>query len=237
MTLVITLTGGVVPNPIGSLKRAAPPIEGLASFQFLSDSLPYALGNLVAGASDAIAIGAPAIGVAATFTDGNYIDTGIPETASMSIGMVVQRNAAEVMFGGSKSSADANGIALYTNGASPRKPVATARWSVSSGVAVSASTEWPVSPANYELAFAVTDAGALRNRLYIPRTGELVEAVCSGVRVLSGRNIILGPGPSPEAKYAGDTVLEKFAVVAPFALSTAQMNTIYAHVAKRIAGI
>ncbi len=237
MSMRITVPGVVADNPLRYLKRVPPPVDGFASFLFTSDDIDRALVNVVAGGAAASAVGDPTVSTSAAFTNGNYIDTGVLETASMTFAAVVQRNNQQVMFMGSSSSADSNGARFYTNGASPRKPVADARYSVSTGVAVSAARTWPDSPTAYEAVFCIFDPDDLETRLYIPRTGELVEVSNSGARALSGRNICLGPGPSPATAYSGDTVVFKAAGVATRVLTTGECDDVYDWLKLRIAGI
>ncbi|MCA1199141.1 hypothetical protein K9B35_14280 [Sphingomonas sp. R647] len=236
MTLNLKAVGVTATNPIRYIKRVNPPVP-LASFLFLSDSLEHAVRNVVTGGEDATVVGAPSVDVAATFTDGNYIDTGIQESADMTLIGVVQRNNAQVMFMGSDLNGDANFIRLYTNGSSPRKPVFSSKWSASAGVAVSADAGWPVSPLEYEVVFGIVNTSTGKNILYIPRIGELIEAACTGSRTPSDRSIILGPGPSPQSIYSGDTVRFKAAGVAQSALTVEQCDTLYEWIRKRVPGV
>lgn len=236
MTMRITAAGVVAENPIRYIKRFNPPVAGFACGLFISDDLTRALKNVVTGGADATAVGTPTIGVDGTFADGSYIDTGVLETTSMTLIAVVQRSNAQVMFMGTASSVDSNQVALYTNGSSPRKPVFSAK-ATSSPAVVSAVDTWPTDPAAYEVIMGRTDAAAMTNSLYIPRTGERITTAYTGSRTLSGRNVMIGAGPSPAAAYAGDTTRGKGGFIATRAITNSEQDQMFEWIAKRIAGV
>ena len=238
MTLRFKMTGITASNPIRYIKRSAPPVAGFGWLGFTQDNAAYSVKNCVDGGTDATWTGTASVSAAAaTLTNGNYINTGVLETNSMTFMAVVQRNNAQVMFMGADVGADANGAKLYTNGSSPRKPVFDAKYTSSTAVVVSPATTWPVDPLAYECVFGIVDSATGKSILYIPRTAEWTEGTNTGSRTLSGRNIILGPGPDPATSYSGDTVLFKSAGVATAALTQGQCDTLYAWLKNRIAGI
>jgi hypothetical protein len=236
MTICIEIPGTTAVNPIRHIKRWRPPVDDFDALFFTSDDLAKALVNCAPDGADATAVGTPAVGEAVTLTDGNYIDTGIAETAAITLVAVVRRHNAQVLFMGSLSTADSNGVALFTNGASPRKPVYSAK-ATSSPAVVSAATTWPVDPTKYEMIIGKSNPATLINSLYLPRTGERVDVAFTGTRGLSGRNIMIGVGPSPAASYVGDTTLGKLFGVAQRCLTDAEEDALYAWVAARIPGI
>jgi hypothetical protein len=236
MTLRITATGVTATNPIRYIKRVPPPVA-LDAFFFTQDSLALAAKNCVTGGADATVVGSPAVSSSViTLTDGNYIDTGVAETASITLIAVVRRNNQQVMLMGTHSSADSNATILATNGAAPRKPFFQTR-ATSAPALVSAAEDWTANPSGLELIIGKVDAVALTQSLYIPRTGERISGVITGSRILSGRNICIGAGPSPGTAYAGDTTHGAAYGVATRAISDAEEDQLYAWLKKRIAGI
>jgi hypothetical protein len=232
-TIIRCSTGNFRGNAAG----LNPPVtDGLLGWYNLGGSLAASQKNYAPGGAAAIIAGAPTVEAGALGFGGgvSYLDTGIPETASMTLLCAVQSSDA-FTASGSKPTFMGNydgtsGVILFVNGANGAAPAAAvfgaAAYDVSGTPTLGTSNTFATSLANWNLIALVIEAGVGRRNYNLTQGGTPTITADARPRVLrSGGTIRLGFAAS--ASFKGNCKMAWAGVYAG-ARTEAQIQTIYA---------
>jgi hypothetical protein len=206
MALFIQLAGETFAKNIGSMVYTPPIVDGLLGWYLLGGDAAASRKNWAPGGADATVTGTPTYNAAsAVFTSANYIDTGIIDTAALTL----------IAIGKPAGASNVAYVASYLNTTNTYAMLygATSRFRAGgfftdTNIAISSAIA-QTDLARFELIAQTIANGPPAQKLYWPRRSEIVVSAPASPKLAGSRTLLIGKA---YATFANTTEMAAAAV-------------------------